>query len=135
MSWVFNFNWNNVTLTGCHILAHDASTHIPLGVSRVGRVVIGNEVFVGQGAIILPNTHIGNRVVIGAGTVVSKDIPDNSIAVGNPVQIIGTYDSFVEKHRRQMQVRPVYHTLWSEKSLEEKQQMCTALSDGIGYDP
>lgn len=126
---------NNVTLTGCHILAHDASTHIPLGVSKVGRVVIGNEVFVGQGAIILPNTHIGNRVVIGSGTVVSKDIPDNSIAVGNPVQIIGTYDSFVEKHRRQMQVRPVYHTLWSEKSLEEKQQMCTELSDGIGYDP
>lgn len=37
---------DNVTLTGCHILAHDASTHIPLGVSKVGRVVIGNKVFV-----------------------------------------------------------------------------------------
>lgn len=70
---------NNVTLTGVRVLAHDASTQIPLGVSKVGRVVIGDNVFVGQGAIILPNTHIGNRVVIGAGAVVSKDIPDNSL--------------------------------------------------------
>lgn len=126
---------NNVTLTGVRVLAHDASTQIPLGVSKVGRVVIGDNVFVGQGAIILPNTHIGNRVVIGAGSVVSRDIPDNSIAVGNPIRIIGTYDDFVEKHKKQMQERPVYDTLWSDKTWEEKEQMRRELADGIGYDP
>lgn len=126
---------NNVTLTGVRVLAHDASTQIPLGVSKVGRVIIGDEVFVGQGAIILPNTHIGNRVVIGAGAVVSGDIPDNSIAVGNPIRIIGTYDDFVEKHRKQMQERPVYHTLWSDKTWNEKEQMRKELLDGLGYDP
>lgn len=125
---------NNVTLTGARVLSHDASTQIPLGVSKVGRVIIGDEVFVGQGAIILPNTHIGNRVIIGAGAVVSRDIPDNSIAVGNPIQIIGTYDDYVERHRKQMQERPVYHTLWSEKTWEEKEQMRKDLLDGIGYD-
>ena len=97
--------------------------------------VAGDEVFVGQGAIILPNTHIGNRVVIGAGAVVSRDIPDNSIAVGNPIHIVGTYDDFVEKHRMQMQERPVYHTLWSDKTWDEKEQMRRELADGIGYDP
>lgn len=126
---------NNVTLTGVRILAHDASTQIPLGVSKVGRVTIGDEVFIGQGAIVLPNTHIGSRVVIGAGAVVSRDIPDNSVAVGNPIQIIGTYDDFVERHRKQMLERPVYHTLWSEKTLEEKDRMRKELVDGIGYDP
>lgn len=125
---------NNVTLTGVTVLAHDASTQIPLGVSKVGHVVIGDNVFVGRGAIILPNTHIGNNCVIGAGAVVTKDIPDNSVAVGNPIQIIGTYDAFVEKHRQQMQKRPVYHTLWSEKSAEEKEQMQRELDDGLGYD-
>ena len=125
---------NNVTLTGVRVLAHDASTQIPLGVSKVGRVVIGDNVFVGQGAIILPNTHIGNRVVIGAGAVVSKDIPDNSIAVGNPIQIVGTYDDFVARHKKQMEERPVYHTFWSEKTWEEKEQMRRDLLDGIGYD-
>lgn len=126
---------NNVTLTGVRILAHDASTQIPLGVSKVGRVIIGDEVFVGQGSIVLPNVRIGSRVIIGAGSVVSRDIPDNSIAVGNPIQIIGTYDDFVEKHREKMKSRPVYTTIWSEKTWEEKEQMRIELEDGIGYDP
>ena len=91
---------NNVTLTGVRILAHDASTQIPLGVSKVGRVIIGDNVFVGQGSIILPNTHIGNRVIIGAGSVVSKDIPDNSVAAGSPARVIESYDAFVERHKR-----------------------------------
>lgn len=125
---------NNVTLTGVRILAHDASTQIPLGVSKVGRVIIGNNVFVGQGSIILPNTHIGNRVIIGAGSVVSKDIPDNCVAAGNPARVIESYDAFVERHKRQMETRPVYHTIWSEKTEEEKEQMRNELLDGIGYD-
>ena len=36
---------------------------------------------------------IGNNVIIGAGTVVTKDIPDNSVVVGNPCKIVGSYDS------------------------------------------
>lgn len=125
---------NNVTLTGVTVLAHDASTQIPLGVSKIGRVVIGDNVFVGHGSIILPNTHIGNKVIVGSGSVVSRDIPDNSVAVGNPIQIISTYDNYVERHRKQMEVRPVYHTLWSDKTWDEKEQMRKDLIDGIGYD-
>ena len=109
--------------------------NVTLGLSNVGRFTIGDELFIGQGAIVLPNTHIGSRVVIGAGAVVSRDIPDNSVAVGNPIQIIGTYDDFVERHRKQMLERPVYHTLWSEKTLDEKDRMRNELVDGIGYDP
>ena len=125
---------NDVTLTGVKILAHDASTQIPFGVSKVGKVTIGNEVFVGQGTTILPNVRIGNRVVVGAGSVVTHDIPDNSIAAGNPAKVIGTYDAFLEKHAKQIENRPVYKTLWSEKTIEEKEQMYQELEDGIGYD-
>lgn len=125
---------NNVTLTGVHILAHDASTQIPLGVSKVGCVTIGDEVFVGVGTIILPNSHIGSRVIIGAGSVVAGTIPDNSVAAGNPARVICGYDEYVERHRRQMQSRPVYHTLWKEKTQEEKDRMRCELADGIGYD-
>ena len=87
---------NRVTLTGVKILTHDGSTQIPFGVSRVGKVTIGDEVFVGHGTIILPNVRIGNRVVVGAGSVVTKDVPDNSVAAGNPARVIGTYDAFLE---------------------------------------
>ena len=51
-------------------------------------VIIGNNVWIGGGVIILPGVTIGNNVVIGAGSVVTKDIPDNKVAYGNPCRII-----------------------------------------------
>ena len=52
-------------------------------------VKIGDDVWIGGGAIILPGVTIGNNTIIGAGSVVAKDIPDNVIAAGNPCRIIG----------------------------------------------
>ena len=51
-------------------------------------IKIGNNVWIGGGAIICPGVTIGSNTTIGAGSVVVKDIPSNSIAVGNPCQII-----------------------------------------------
>ena len=51
-------------------------------------VIIGNNVWIGGGVIILLGVTIGNNVVIGAGSVVTKDIPDNKVAYGNPCRII-----------------------------------------------
>lgn len=51
-------------------------------------VVIGSDVWVGGGAIICPGVTIGSRSVIGAGSVVTKNIPDDVIAAGNPCRVI-----------------------------------------------
>lgn len=51
-------------------------------------VVIGENVWVGTHVIILPGVTIGDRAVIGAGSVVTKDVPANSVAVGNPAKVI-----------------------------------------------
>jgi maltose O-acetyltransferase len=51
-------------------------------------IVIGNNVWVGGGTIICPGVKIGDNVTIGAGSVVTKDIPDNVVAAGNPCRII-----------------------------------------------
>ncbi len=51
-------------------------------------VTIGNNVWIGGGAIILPGVTIGDNSVIGAGSVVTKDIPANVIAAGNPCQVL-----------------------------------------------
>ena len=51
-------------------------------------VVIGDDVWVGGGALILPGVRIGSRVVIGAGSVVSRDVPDDTFAAGNPCRVI-----------------------------------------------
>jgi maltose O-acetyltransferase len=51
-------------------------------------IVIGQDVWIGGSAIICPGVTIGNRSIIGAGSVVTKDIPDDVIAVGNPCRVI-----------------------------------------------
>lgn len=51
-------------------------------------VEIGTDVWVGGGAIILPGVRIGSRAVIGAGSVVTRDIPDDVFAAGNPCRVI-----------------------------------------------
>lgn len=57
-------------------------------VSISGNCNFGDLTFIGTGAIILPNVQIGKNVTIGAGAVVSKDLPDNCVAVGIPAKII-----------------------------------------------
>ena len=51
-------------------------------------VDIGQDVWVGGGAIILPGVHIGSRTVIGAGSVVTRDVPEGVFAAGNPCRVI-----------------------------------------------
>lgn len=57
---------------------------------------IGNNVFIGANSVILPGIQIGDNVVIGAGSVVNKDIPSNSIAVGNPCKVIKYKEPYKE---------------------------------------
>ena len=59
-------------------------------------IVIGNNVWIGSNATILPEVTIGNNVIIGANSVVTKDIPDNSVAVGNPCKVIKEKEKYTE---------------------------------------
>lgn len=58
-----------------------------------GVPILGDRVFVGPGAKVLGKIKIGNNVVIGANAVVTKDLPDNSVAVGVPAKVINTKGS------------------------------------------
>ena len=51
-------------------------------------VYIGENAWIGAGAVILPGVHIGRNAVIGAGSIVTADIPDNAVAVGNPCRVM-----------------------------------------------
>lgn len=124
----------NCIISTCTILAHDGSTYMALGYSRVGKVTIGDEVFIGLGTVVLPNVNIGNKVIIGANAVVTKDIPDNSVAVGNPAKVIGTYDDYIAKNRKLLETNPRYETYHAYKSEEEKADMVAKINGIIGFD-
>ncbi|MCR5376617.1 MAG: acyltransferase [Lachnospiraceae bacterium] len=68
---------------------------------RIGCIEIGDNVFVGSNSTVLYDVRIGSNVIIGAGSLVNKDIPDNSVAVGIPARVIGTFDAFMEKRKKE----------------------------------
>lgn len=124
-----------MTISNARILVHDGSTKKFLGYSRVGRVEIGDNVFIGADAIILPNVKIGSHVIIGAGSIVTHDIPDNSVVVGNPARVIKSCSEFLKENKKMMKTCRVYETHYSQKTKEEKNMMKTELRDGgIGFD-
>lgn len=125
---------DNVTLANATILAHDASTKRQLGKSRVGKVKIGDNVFVGWQALILPNVTIGNNVIVGAHTLVCRDIPSNSVVVGNPGKVIGKYTDYIAKHKEYMKTHPVFDTYHAYKSKEQMLEMQEKLEETWGYD-
>lgn len=59
-------------------------------VDRFGTITVGNNVFIGERCMLMPGISIGNNVLIGAGALVTRDIPDNSLAVGVPARVIKT---------------------------------------------
>lgn len=59
-------------------------------------IKIGNHVWIGANSTILPEVIIGNNVIIGANSLVNKDIPDNSIAVGNPCRVVKQKEIYKE---------------------------------------
>ena len=74
---------------GCVILSHDrAAQQIDPEDSGEGSLIIGNNVFIGVNSVVLRNVTIGDNSVIGAGSIVTKDIPANVLASGNPAKVI-----------------------------------------------
>lgn len=63
------------------------------GIEFAYPITVGDNVWIGAGVQVLPGVNIGSNVVIGAGSIVNKDIPDNSIAVGNPCKVIKKLNS------------------------------------------
>lgn len=128
---------NNVTMAPrVHILCHDASTKTFLNYTKIGRVTIGDNVFIGAESVVLPGVTIGNNVVVGANSTVTHNIPDNSVAVGSPARVISTLDVYLEKERNRMNCSPCYgeeYTLRKDASMEMRLQQKQDLDGKIGY--
>lgn len=134
--WLISIG-NNVTIAPrVHILAHDASTKFFLNYTKIGRVTIGDNVFIGAESIVLPNITIGSNVIIGAGSVVSKDIPSGTVYVGNPAKLVCSIQEYIDKNKQLMQNGPLYgnkYTLRNKITDKDKNTMFIELADRMGY--
>ena len=90
------------------ILTHDASYYLHTGEYRVAPVHIGDNVFIGYSAIIMPGITIGNNVVIGAGSVVTRDIPSDTVVAGVPAKVICSISEYIDKRKEEQVFKSPY---------------------------
>lgn len=93
---------NNVTLSMCNLIGHDGAVGMinnayNIKVDSVGKIVIKDNVFIGHGAIVLPNVIIGPNAIVAAGSVVNKDVLPGEIVGGVPAKPIGRTDDLAKK--------------------------------------
>lgn len=135
--WLITIGDNVTMAPNVHVLAHDASTCFELGYAKIGRVNIGNNVFIGASSIVLPNVTIGDNVIVGAGAVVTHDLESNGVYAGNPAKLIVSYDEYMNKQRENLEKFPLFgeeYTLRNKNITDEqKEEMYNALKDNGGF--
>ena len=118
------------------LMAHDASTKKLLGYTRIGRIKIGDHVFIGANATVLPGVTVGNNSVIGAGSMVTHDVPENTVVAGVPARVICSIDDFREKNAALMSESRLFDESYRMKgslSDEKKAEIIKSTENGIAF--
>lgn len=134
--WLIEIGDNVTMAPNVHVLCHDASTKQFLNYTKIGRVTIGDNVFIGAESVILPGVTIGSNVIVGANSTVSHDVPAGMVVIGSPARIMCTTKEYLAKERERMAASPCYgeeYTLRKDVSMEKRLQQKADLSGKIGY--
>lgn len=117
------------------LIAHDASTKKILGYTKIGRIDIKENCFIGDSVIVLPNVTIGPSSIIGAGSVVTKDIPPNTIAAGNPAKAITSVDDYIRKIKNISRGKKVFDEEYFIEKLDEakRREIIQSIGESIGF--
>lgn len=97
---------NNVRLNrNLTILSHDFAAYVLRNkyhefIPSSGRVKIGDNVYFGRNCTIFKGVTIGDNCIIGFGSIVTKDIPENSVAIGTPAKVVCSLDDYYEKRKK-----------------------------------
>lgn len=134
--WLIEIGDNVTMAPRVHVLCHDASTKQFLDYTKIGRVTIGNNVFIGAETVILPGVTIGNNVIIGANSTVTHDVPNDMVVAGSPAKVIYKLDEYLNKETQRMKAVPCYgeeYTLRKNISMAKRIQQKEELKETMGY--
>ena len=87
-----------------------------------GKVIIGDYVYIGNDAKIMPGVTVGDNVLIAAGSIVTKSIPSNVVVAGNPARFICSIEDYIERNKK-------YNTDSKGLSAEEKKRLLLSLEE------
>jgi maltose O-acetyltransferase len=118
------------------LIAHDASTKNHLGYTKFGKITIGENCFIGDSVIVLPNVTIGQNSIVGAGSVVTKDIPANTVAAGNPAKPVCTVEEYLAKIKAMVDGgKKVFGEEYFIDNLDanKREELISAIMNSIGF--
>ncbi|BCJ57436.1 acyltransferase [Micromonospora endophytica] len=99
--WLITIGDNVYITAEVQFVTHDGGTLILRkehpDLDWTAPIVIGDDVYIGMRSMILAGVTIGNRCVIGAGSIVTRDIPDNTVAAGVPARPLRTTDEYLAR--------------------------------------
>lgn len=128
---------NNVTIAPqVYLLAHDASTKKKLDYTKIGKVIIGDNSFIGARAVIMPNVTVGENSIVAAGSIVTKSVPANSVVGGNPAKYLMSTAELMQKHKTLFAEGKIYDASWTINggiTQAMKLQMAEELHNMPGY--
>jgi acetyltransferase-like isoleucine patch superfamily enzyme len=120
--WMIKLGDHVEITSGVRFITHDGGMWVFRDkypdIDILAPILVGNNVFIGMNAILLPGVTIGDDCVIGAGAVVSRDVPSGTVAAGVPARPIKTIEAYWEGCRER-----AFHI--RSRSLEEKRKILT----------
>jgi maltose O-acetyltransferase len=117
------------------LIAHDASTYGFLGYTKIGKIKIGRDCFIGDSVIVLPSVTIGPGSIVGAGSVVTKNIPPGMVAAGNPAKIVCSVDDYLTKIKKVSANKTIFDENYFIEKLDEakRTEVLNSVGDNIGF--
>ena len=126
--YMLSFGDNVHVATGVSFITHDIAAKMfqymdpqKRYTSRIGKIEVGSNVFIGARATILYDVKIGDNVIIGAGALVNADLPEGGVYAGVPARRIGSFEDYMLKNEKYSQEVP-----WSDRedlAVRKRKQM------------
>lgn len=110
---LIRFHNNIMVASNVTFLTHDVTHNILVKAfpdhkfsEKIGCIEIMDDVFLGANSTILSNVRIGPKAIVAAGSVVTKDVPPNTVVGGNPARIIGSFDDYMKRRLAEAKAYP-----------------------------
>ena len=126
---------DTVICPNVRLIAHDASTKMILGYTKIGLIDIKENCFIGDSTIVLPNVRIGPNSIVGSGSVVTRDIPPETVAAGNPAKVICSLNDYMKKIEAISNGKTIFGKEYFIENLDEakRQEIVRSIGQSIGF--
>ncbi|MDQ0242559.1 maltose O-acetyltransferase [Bacillus fengqiuensis] len=128
--WLIEIGKNVTFAPQVYLLAHDASTKRYLDYTKIAKIKIEDNVFIGARALIMLGVTIGKNAIVAAESIVTKSVPEGYVVGVNPARVIAKTEDYINKHKSNMENAHVYDGSWTIGG-NIGREMCNEMSEDL----